>query len=85
MLCEEIRYFNESLENWIKQYPGKVALVKGKELIGIYDTEDEALAEGARRYQLQPFLVRRIVLDQPDVTVPALTLGILYAYSTHSD
>ena len=77
VLKEEIQYFDESLEDWLKQYTGMVALVKGGELIGVYNTEDEALIEGARRYQLQPFLVRRIIREQPNVSVPALTLGIL--------
>jgi hypothetical protein len=85
VLDEEIQYFNESLEDWLKQYQGMVALVKGKELIGVFNTEDEALAEGARRYQLQPFLVRRIMREQPNISIPALTLGILNAYPTHTN
>lgn len=82
MLDEEVKYFNESLDDWLKRFPGKIALVKGRELIGTYDTEGEALVEGARHYQLQPFLVRRIVRHQPDIIVPALTLGILSANPT---
>lgn len=77
VLNEEIQYFDESLEDWLKQYPGMVALVKGRNLIGVYNTEEEALAEGARRYQLQPYLIRHIVREQPNISVPALTLGIL--------
>ena len=77
VLNEEIRYFDECLEDWLKQYPGMVALVKGRNLIGVYNTEEEALVEGARRYQLQSYLIRRIVREQPNISVPALTLGIL--------
>ncbi|OFX16307.1 MAG: hypothetical protein A2Z18_07715 [Armatimonadetes bacterium RBG_16_58_9] len=83
MLDEEIQYFKKSLDEWLKQFPGKIALVKGRELIGVYDTEAETLAEGARRYQLESFLVRRIAREQPDASIPALTLGILNANSTH--
>ena len=85
MLDEEIKYFNESLEDWLKQYSGRIALVKGQELIGVYNTEDEALAEGARRYQLQPFLVRHIIREQTNISVPALTLGILHANPTYTN
>jgi hypothetical protein len=77
MLDEEISFFDESLDDWLKQNAGMIALVKGKELIGVYNTEDEALVEGARRYQLQSFLIRRIVREQPSISAPALTLGIL--------
>jgi hypothetical protein len=85
VLNEEVQYFSESLEDWLKLYPGMIALVKGRELIGVYNTEDEALTEGARRYQLQPFLIRRIIRKQPEITVPALSLGILSAHPTHTD
>ena len=76
MLVEEIQFFTESLAKWLETYQGKVALVKGRQLIGTYDTETQALAEGARLYQTQPFLIRRILPSQPEVRVPALTLGI---------
>ena len=85
VLNEEVQYFDELLEDWLKLYPGQVALVKGRELVGVYNTEDEALTEGARRYQLNPFLIRRIVREQPNITVPALTLGILSAYHPHTN
>jgi hypothetical protein len=77
MLDEEIKFFDESLDDWLKQNAGMIALIKGRELIGVYNTEDEALVEGARRYQLQSFLIRRIVREQPSISAPALTLGIL--------
>jgi hypothetical protein len=82
MLNEEIKYFNKCHDAWLKQYPGKIALVKGKRLIGTYDTEEEALAEGARRYGFDGFLVRRITETSPEIQIPALTLGLLNANST---
>lgn len=84
MLEEEVRYFDESVEEWLKRFPGKIALVKGNELIGVYDIETEALSEGARRFHLQPFLVRRIAREQATVSIPALTLGILSANTSHT-
>lgn len=76
MLNEERQFFSKSLVEWLKTYPGKVALVKGRQLIGQYDTEDQAIAEGARRYLTQPFLIRRILPSQPEIQVPTLTFGI---------
>ena len=83
MLDQEIKYFNEHLDAWLKEFPGKIALVKGQELIGTYDTEAEALTEGARRYKLESFLVRRIERNRPEIQIPALTLGILNADFAH--
>lgn len=76
MLKEEREFFEQSLPEWLNKYNGKVVLVKGKELIGVFNTEDEALSEGARRFQLQPFLIRRVQPQQAEVSIPALMLGI---------
>lgn len=84
MLETERQFYSENLASWLTQYPGKYALVKGRELIGTFDTNEEALAEGARRFGLEPFLVRRVQEKQEDVSIPALTLGILRANTTPS-
>jgi len=79
MLEKDLEFFNRSLPEWLKQYPGKVALVKDENLVGVFDTDEQALTEGARLFQRQPFLVRRIQPENPAVQVPALMLGILRA------
>lgn len=79
MLEEERDYYDQSLHQWLKDFPGRVVLVKGTALCGVFDTEDAALAEGARLYGLQSFLVRRVAETQGEVLIPALTLGILSA------
>lgn len=84
-LEKEINFFQQHLDEWLKLSPGKYALIKGDELIGTYGDVDEALSEGARRYGLKPFLVRPIVEKQEEVSVPALTLGLLHANVTHSN
>jgi len=39
---------------------GHHVLIKGEEIIGIYDTHEQALAEGYRRYARQPFFVHEV-------------------------
>lgn len=82
MLEQERHFFDEQLAEWLCRYPNKVALVHGNELIGMFDTETDALAEGARRFGLGPYLVRRVLPEQEKISVPALTLGILNADSS---
>lgn len=84
MLDEERQFYAENLASWLSQYPGKFVLVKGRELIGVFDTTEEPLAEGARRFGLEPFLIRRVQELQEEVSIPALTLGILRANTQHS-
>jgi hypothetical protein len=82
MLETERQFYSENLATWLTQHPGKHVLVKGRELIGAFDTNEEALSEGARHFGLEPFLVRRVQERQEDVNIPALTLGILRANTT---
>ncbi len=79
MLEEERRYYDEHLDEWLNRFAGRVVLVKGQELVGTFDNEDDALAEGARRFGRESFLVRRVLPEQEKVSVPALALGLLSA------
>lgn len=79
MLEKERQFYADKLVEWLSRFPGKFVVVKGQELLGVFDTVEEALAEGARRFALEPFLVRRVQPTQDEVNIPALSLGILIA------
>ena len=78
MLEQERQFYSENLDKWLTQHAGKFVLVKGEELLGAYETYEDALAEGARRFGLQSFLVRRVGDVEQEVNIPALTLGLLH-------
>jgi hypothetical protein len=77
MLEQERDFFNRSFEEWMKQFPGRVALVKGDKLIGVFDTDEDAITEGARQFGLSPFLVRRVAPERLLQYPPAVALGIV--------
>jgi hypothetical protein len=77
VLDQEIKYYDENRTDWLSRYPDKYVLVKGRQLIGAFDTITEALAEGARRFGLDNFLVRQVGEGEQGVKIPALTLGLL--------
>lgn len=79
MLEQERACYDEHLADWLTRYPGRFVLIKGREFCGAFDTLEEALAEGARRFGLASFLARRIEPEQAEARVPALTLGLLRA------
>lgn len=83
MLEQEIQFFTDHLPEWLASQQGKFALIKNQELIGFFDQVELALAEGARRFGLQSFLVRRVLVAQEIISIPALTLGILRADTSH--
>lgn len=79
MLEQEIKFYQDNLEAWLTNFAGKFVVVKGNELIGVFDTIDAALSEGARRFGLNSFLVRRVERTPQEIRIPALTLGLISA------
>ena len=84
MLEKERAFYEKNKEDWASRYSGQFALVRGEELVGVFPTIEEALSEGARRFGVEPFLVRQVGKPQEDIHIPALTLGILNANSARS-
>ena len=84
MLEKELAFYEKNLENWLSLYPGKFVLVKGEDLIGVYDSNEQALAAGASLFGLASYLIRSVEKDKEVINLPALTLGLLYANPTHS-
>ncbi len=64
--------------------PGRFVVIKGQELAGNYETIQDALSEGAKRFGLDSFLVRRVDMQTETVSIPALTLGILSANTSRT-
>jgi len=79
MLETELKFFYENLPQWLEKHADRVALVKGAELVGLFDNEEQAVATGARLFGLESFLVRRVEAEEPSFDVPALTFGLLCA------
>ena len=84
MLDKERKFYREKHDELVKTSFGKFVLIKGEEIIGVFNTIEEALSEGARRFGLQSFLVREIRQEvEATIDIPALSLGIISADSTH--
>lgn len=80
-LQEERQYFDANRERLLREHRGKFALIEGSELIGTFDTDENAYAEGVERFGNQPFLIRRIEETDPTAQFPALTFGLIRAHS----
>jgi hypothetical protein len=78
-LEQERKFFNDQQVEWSKLYPGKFVLVQGQELIGVFDTAENAVSEGLRRFGLNPFLVRNVLEKEEEVRIPALMFGLIHA------
>ncbi len=58
-LEHEVKTYQRELPNLL-QHEGKYALIHGEEVAGPYDTYEDALKAGYEKYDLKPFLVKRI-------------------------
>ena len=54
----------------LEKEAGRYVLIHGEQIVGVWNTNAEALAEGYRRFNLDPFLVHRIVADEKPIFVP---------------
>ena len=82
VLEQELKFFAENKAKWAENHLGKFALVKGEKLIGVFDNAETALAEGAKRFGAESFLVRQVDLEEKDIYIPTLALGLLHAHPT---
>jgi hypothetical protein len=78
-LDEERRFFEEKKPELLASHEGKFALIKGREVFGIFDTQDRAYAEGLRLFGNVPMLIALVRKDEPKASFPALHLGLIRA------
>jgi hypothetical protein len=84
MLEKEIGYYQKNIDIWLKESPGKYVVIKDETLVGIFDTNEEALSEAALHFGLSPCLIRRIEKTPEEIRLPAFTLGLLHANPSHT-
>lgn len=55
----ELQTYRQQLPNLLDKI-GKYAVIKGADLLGVYDSYEDALKFGYDKFKLEPFLVKRI-------------------------
>jgi hypothetical protein len=58
-LEQEFKYYLEHQEELVNQYNGKFIVIKNMEVIGVYDSELEAVQKTAEKHELGTFLVQK--------------------------
>ena len=77
MLATEQAFYDKNAEALLVQYPNRHLLIHGACVVDTFETMDEAVKSGVRRFGREPFLVRRSGDKQTTFSVPALSLGVL--------
>ncbi|VTU01594.1 unnamed protein product [Gemmataceae bacterium] len=64
-------YRREAGRQLAEGHEGRWLLVKGEEIIGIWDSREEAFAAANKRYLMQPRLVKQILTHEPILRGPS--------------
>ena len=74
-LEKEQAFFAENKDSLLEHHEGKFALIYDSELIGIWDSKENAYINGIERLGNVSFLIKQIVAEEPIETVPVLFVG----------
>jgi hypothetical protein len=83
MINREIAFFNNHLKDWLISQNGRTVVIKGEQVVGFYNSFDDALSEAAKRFGLESCLIRRVTTEQEEARIPAMTAGVLHADPTY--
>ena len=64
MLDTEFKYYSGNRHRLISNYTDKFVVIKGKKVIGIYDSHAEAYSETIKNEELGTFLIKHILKDK---------------------
>ena len=64
MLEKEYKFYKDNQKEFIQKYNGKILLIVGKELKGIFDDEESAYKTAISKYKLGSFLIQRCAPEE---------------------
>lgn len=67
-LKKDFRWYLGHQDELVEKYSGKVVVIKDQQIIGAYDTDEEALRETLESHPLGTFLVQRCSPGAADYT-----------------
>ncbi len=68
-LNKQFKFYLENQDTFVKQYDGKVIVLKNEKVLGAYESELDAVKETGKRYELGTFLVQRVSKGDEAYTV----------------
>ena len=71
-LATELRTFEQHRVELLQDHAGKHALIKGSEVVGIFDNDVAAAEAGYARFGLSRFLVKQVVAEEAPLVIMSL-------------
>ena len=85
MLEIERNYLDAHRDELLRAYGDKFLVIRGEQVTGAFDTLGEAIKGSVAKHGLESVLIRKPTEAQLEISVPALTLGLLNANSSCTD
>ena len=60
-LIKESAIFRKNYASWLKKYPAKFVLIKNTEVVGFFDTLEQAFSKGTAQFGLADFFIEQIL------------------------
>ena len=77
LLRNELEAYERMRSELLQKYRGKVVAIRGGRLVGVYESEAEALRDVVERFGLVPVLIKRVVDEERPEVLVNLWLGLL--------
>lgn len=79
VLKKELDFYHKNKEQYLKTHKDKFLLIKEEELVGAFDSQEEAYKVGVEKFGSEAFLIRQVVSEEQTASIPALTVGVINA------
>jgi hypothetical protein len=80
-LKHELAFYECKKPEFLLAYEGKFVLIKDSQLLGVFDSAEQAYAEGLSKLGNVPFLIKQVAKEEPIESIPALHFGLIRAHS----
>jgi hypothetical protein len=80
MFEKETEFYNAHRAELRERYTGKRVVIAGDQILGVYDTDREAMQKTAKTRQPGTFMVKYIPLDPKKETIRLSPIGNIVSY-----
>ena len=72
----ELRTYEQHREHLLGTAEGKFVLIRNEEIVGVYDSKMDAIAQGYQKFGNVPFLVKQILKVEAPLDFLSNLLGV---------
>ena len=76
LLAHELRTYAEHKAELVGKAKGRYVLIKDREIIGVFDTQNDAIQQGYEHFGNVPFLVKQILEVEIPLSFTSNLLGV---------